>query len=371
MSIGENIRRLRLARGMSQTELAAAKREAEEYYISGTGLREDVIFGEYASNWYKVHKGPFVAPSSQRSYRSMMNKYVLPEFGKRNMRAILASEIQAFLNQFSGRSGTLITRALAILHGVFGMAYTDRILPADPTRGLKRPDASPPAEKRALTEDERAKMIAIFPRHPYGLYLAAMYYTGVRPGECMGLQWGDFDFDAKLLHVQRDVDYTTPDDPVGDLKTQAADRYVPIAAELRALLWPRRGHPSAFLFAQPNGTLPTQYEADKIWVSLMSDLGMVRPAPEPGGKRKRRYYGLRRAIKPIITPHCMRHNFITMCWESGIDVMLTMKMVGHKDAKTTLNIYTHLSRAQMESAQAKVDGMFSKKVAQKLHNEEK
>ena len=354
--------------GRTQKELAKAKSEAEEYYIAGTGLRPDRLFGEYATNWYKVHKAPFIAPASQRGYRSMLNRYVLPAFASRNMRAIFASDLQAFLNSFAGRSGTMITLALAVLHGVFGMAYQDRILPADPSRGLRRPDAEPPAEKRALTDEERARMVALFPAHPLGLYLAAMYYTGVRPGECMGLQWGDFDFGADMLHVQRDVDYATPADPIGDLKTQAADRYVPIPAELRALLWPRRGLPNAYLFALPDGKLPTQYEADKMWVTLMDAAGMTRPAPEPTGKRKRRYYGLRAAVKPIITPHCMRHNYITMCWENGVDVMLTMKMVGHKDAKTTLNIYTHLSRAQLEGAQGKLDGMFEKKVAKKLHS---
>jgi integrase len=119
-----------------------------------------------------------------------------------------------------------------------------------------------------------------------------------------------------------------------------------------------------------DGKLPTQYEVDKIWVSLMDALGMVRATPEPSEKRKRRYYGLRREVQPIITPHCMRHNYITMCWENGIDVMLVMKIVGHKDAKTTLNIYTHLSRTQLEAAHDKLNGMFSKKVAKKLHNPE-
>ena len=50
-------------------------------------------------------------------------------------------------------------------------------------------------------------MIAIFPTHPDGLYLAVLYYTGMRPGEVRGLQWGDIDWDANLIHVQRDVDY--------------------------------------------------------------------------------------------------------------------------------------------------------------------
>ncbi|MEG1017556.1 MAG: hypothetical protein RSE36_07060 [Oscillospiraceae bacterium] len=47
-----------------------------------------------------------------------------------------------------------------------------------------------------------------------------------------------------------------------------------------------------------------------------------------------------------------------------------MRLVGHADYKTTMDIYTHLSEAQMENAKRQGD-MFSKnKVAQKLYNED-
>lgn len=352
--------------GRTKRELEAARREAEEYYISGTGLREDRIFGEYAVSWYKTHKAPFIAPKTQCGYRSIINRHVMPAFQSRNLRAITASDLQAFLNRLSGMSQTMITQSLSVLHGVFGTAYQDRIIPADISRGLRRPDAKPPAEKRALSVEERAAMVKIFPTHPRGLYLAAMYYTGVRPGEARGLKWCDFDFKADMLHVQRDIDFATPQAPVGDLKTTTADRFIPIASELRALLWPRRGLPGAFLFARPDGRPLDAYEADQWWFALMESLGHVRPLKP--GENKYKIGGYRGKYAPLLTPHCMRHNFITMCWENGIDVMLTMKMVGHKDARTTLNIYTHLSRAQLETAHEKLDGMFAKKVAKKLHD---
>ena len=33
--------------------------------------------------------------------------------------------------------------------------------------------------------------------------------------------------------------------------------------------------------------------------------------------------------RPIITPHAMRHNYATMCWEAGIDAYTTMRLMGH------------------------------------------
>ena len=47
-----------------------------------------------------------------------------------------------------------------------------------------------------------------------------------------------------------------------------------------------------------------------------------------------------------------------------------MKLVGHTSITTTMNIYTHLSEAQMQKTVAKLDFMFSNsvpQVAEKLH----
>jgi site-specific recombinase XerD len=57
----------------------------------------------------------------------------------------------------------------------------------------------------------------------------------------------------------------------------------------------------------------------------------------------------------------MRHNYVTMCWESGIDVYTASKLVGHKSIKTTMDIYTHLSERQMEKAIQDVANMFGRR----------
>ena len=40
-----------------------------------------------------------------------------------------------------------------------------------------------------------------------GLFLAVLYFLGVRRGEALGLQWGDIDFEEAQAHIQRDIDY--------------------------------------------------------------------------------------------------------------------------------------------------------------------
>lgn len=41
--------------------------------------------------------------------------------------------------------------------------------------------------------------------------------------------------------------------------------------------------------------------------------------------------------------HDLRHMFITRCAESGININVAQRLVGHSDITTTLQIYTHVT----------------------------
>ena len=53
------------------------------------------------------------------------------------------------------------------------------------------------------------------------------------------------------------------------------------------------------------------------------------------------------SLKTKITPHCIRHNYVTVCWERGIDPYTAMRLMGHSSIKTTMDIYTHLNERQL------------------------
>lgn len=353
--------------GKTKAELEQARRDVIAYYIDGTGMEEDRPFGAYAVEWFNVRKKPGLSASSVQSYRTALNKDILPEFGNRNLRAIKPIELQAFANRFAGKSATKITMITATLNGIFESACADRILDRNPMEHVQKPSATPAAEKRALALEERERIEQVCASHPSGAYLAAMYYLGVRPGEARGLQWGDFDWAEGLVHIQRDIDFKANGE-AGALKTAASDRRIPVPDALRDILAPRRELPNVFLFRGENsGSALSKTTSERLWVELMHECGLVRPTEE--GKKKYRDDDIRSRYEPIITPHMLRHNYITMCWENGIDVYTTMRLVGHTSIKTTMDIYTHLSNAQMQTAKIQVGNMFNreKQAEKKLH----
>lgn len=343
--------------GRTRAELAQAREAVIAKYITGEAPADDRLFGDYASEWYRVRKEPFISASSRESYRTALNKDLFPALGNRNLRAITSMELQTLVNGYAGRSKSKITDILATLRGVFRSALSDRIVDTDPTANLIRPRAKPTAEKLVLTPEQRATLEHVCSAHPDGHYLALLYYLGCRPGEARGLRWGDINWTTRQIRIERDIDYKTGGTP-GALKNHASYRTVPVPQPLCDLLRPLRGLPDAYIVHAATGSdkpLPKS-TADRMWTRLMVASGLAIPAPTPNKFDKS---DPRHDYRALISPHTLRHNYITMCWEHGLDPYETMKLVGHASIKTTMDIYTHLSDIQMTKTAAKLDAMFS------------
>lgn len=348
--------------GRTQRELEEEKRQAIAHYVEGKAALSDRLFGEYATNWFRAIKAPGLSASSLQSYRTALNKDIFPAFGDRNIRAITATELSDFMNGFAGRSATKITVVFAALCGIFEAACADMILQSNPMEHVLHPKSTPPAEKIALTPEQRRAIERVCACNPQAAYLALLYYLGLRPGEARGLQWGDIDWARETVHIQRDIDDKNGGMP-GAVKSKKSNRIIPLPEALSDVLGPLRGLPNVYVARGEKGGVLSKTSAERRWVELMCECGMAEPA-KPNCYRAG---DIRAQYKAIITPHALRHNYATMCWERGLDPYTTMRLMGHSSIKVTMDIYTHINDRQLTTMREKVDGLFKKsckKVAQ-------
>lgn len=336
-------------------ELELAKAAAKEHFIYGREIPQDTIFAEFAESWYKLRKEPFISDASRSSYKVCFMKHLLPEFGLQNMKAIDANQLQNFVNGFAGSSKSQITMIIGTLKGIFSCAYAQGMIDRDPTVALVRPKASKAEERRPLTKEETMSVLETIKTHPEGAFLAVLYYLGVRRGEALGLKWGDFDWNERQVHIQRDIDFTNATSREDTLKTEAADRYVPVPRELEEILYPRRENPGDYLFHDRYGKPLSQGTYKRMWARLMVACGCV----EWKDKRKVSRPGdILSLVKPLLTPHFLRHNYVTLLYESGVDPLVAMKIVGHTDYPTTANIYTHIKEDTLRKATVNMGDVF-------------
>ena len=76
---------------------------------------------------------------------------------------------------------------------------------------------------------------------------------------------------------------------------------------------------------------------------------------DPATVRKRLQTILKHAGCKRVRFHDLRHLFVTTALENGMDVKTLSTIIGHVSAKTTLNVYTHVTDSMQRTAAAKID----------------
>lgn len=338
--------------GRTKRELEEKKAELRQRYINGTiDAPVNVMFNQYAEDWYKIYKEPFLRPGSLGGYKAALNKRIYPAFEDRQLKSIRASDIQKMLNDCSNLSQTSVAYVTAILTSVFAQAVAEGIILVNPAANIVTRHASG-QERRALTEAETKAVLHVMRSHSEGLLLAVLYYTGVRRGEALGLKWSDIDFHRREISICRDIDFKAHGE--GDLKTSSAMRKIPIANELLNVLGNVRGIGNAYIFPAPESGGPLSESTFKRrWNRLMRAMYEYDQKIENDGQRS------------ILTPHYFRHNFASVCHKKGTDVMLAHKWLGHSDPRTTMTIYTHLTEASEKVSVRAINKVFSKTATKK------
>ena len=189
-------------------------------------------------------------------------------------------------------------------------------------------------------------MLSLIDSHPDGFFLALLYYTGLRRGEALGLQWSDVDFSKKQLNVRRDIDFETG--AVGTLKSAASMREVPIPDELLAILQKRREIGNGFLIRAPRTKLFwTKATYERHWAKIRVAIYAADNTVEHD------------EVGSILTPHYFRHNYATLLYEADVDMLTAQTWLGHADPKTTQQIYTHLREKKQKKNATKIKKVFA------------
>lgn len=331
--------------GRTKKELEAAKEAIRQEYITGRNTPENAMFGAYAIQWYNTYKKPNIGASAQSSYRTALNVHILPILGNKRLTAISAMDLQELINSKADTCATIIKNVHHVLKSIFKRAYMEGIIPRDITVGLEKPSKAKKS-RRALTEAEEAAAKVLM-QEENGLMVALLYYTGMRLGEALGLQWECVDFKKKVIHVRQQVNLGLG--KITPPKTKESIRDIPLPDELAEMLV--RGFPQAFVFPSPSGSYYRNTPVNRLWIDLMRRMIEIDPTIETRGNGA-----------SVLTPHYFRHNYASILYNAGVDVLSAQKFLGHANAKVTLEIYSHLSREKEDANAETVRSVFQKRL---------
>src|SRR3954453_8022288 len=169
-------------------------------------------------------------PSTTRGYERVLRLRVLPALGHVRLSGLERRDVQRLVDRWraEGLSASTVQNSINPLQVIGRRAIRDGDLAIDPTDGLELPTTRGRRD-RVASREEAAALIAAVPEDDRALGATA-FHAGLRRGELRALRWGDVDFEARVIRVERGWD---DDEGEQDGKSRAARRAVPILDALR------------------------------------------------------------------------------------------------------------------------------------------
>lgn len=354
--------------GKCGKEAEAKKKEYERRLGFGVSPEDMVItVSVWCDRWLEVYKTELHG-KNRESYVYATNK-VKASIGHMKVRDVTEVTLQSFLNTFAGMSDSYISKMRFILKNIFHRAQKNRIIDDNPASDLKRPQGTE-GTHRALTLDEIALLTNSYDHYRFGLAAMIMLYAGLRRGELIALQWKHIDLDKGFISVEESVELVTNQPTIKDGgKSEASVREIPICKTLMdALMMVSPQMRKGFVCMSAKSTVHTATsfrQAIKSYARQL-ELSLNRYAPtwkllKPGDRKEIKEKKEKCEWKSFeLRSHDLRHTFATGMYDAGVDIKSAQYYLGHKDIKTTMNLYTHLSEEKKAQSRIVMVGFLDK-----------
>lgn len=177
-------------------------------------------------------------PSTAAMYTNIL-KIILPYFKDDPIQEITSLHLSQYLSWLrtdyrTNRGKPLAEKSIRhhynILGMIFGYAEKQEVIQKNPMVKVDPPKVSK-KDVDALTEDEARRFFFALGNCPleFRCMMEVLITTGLRRGECLGLQWQDIDFENETISVKRSVLYTPETGIyVSEPKTSNSVRTIPV-----------------------------------------------------------------------------------------------------------------------------------------------
>lgn len=210
---------------------------------------------------------------------------------------------------------------------------------ANPLELVDRPeprkDEEAKDEAEAYTADEVRYILKCLSEEPlkWRLMVRLLVDTGMRRGECCGLQWENVDFVNNTITVFGNLCYTPQKGVYLDTSKNRRRRKIDVDPTVM------------FLMKQQRQAQTKKVISPYVFTKEDSAEPMHPQSPTRYLKKFEKKYGV-----DHLHPHKLRHSFASIAITSGADVASVSEKIGHRDKATTLRMYTHANEDSIKKA---------------------
>ena len=304
-------------------------KDTNEFHINVTTFQE--LYELWIDN-YRMR----VKPSSVAVAQRFCKNHILPIFGKMKLDKITVSFCQKQVNIWHGKlkqySYLRKTTAQIFKFGV-AMEICDKN-PMSKTLLPRKIEEEQPI--KFFTKDQLILFLNnVQEKNSSKLYtfFRLLAFTGMRKSEALALQWEDIDFFNKTLRIGKTVAQDEFQEVVLQVpKTKSSTRKIKLDdVTLKQLRYWQQEQMKTMLLYGFNTHSPKQF----VFTTRQNQLYYPQAVND-----WLNWIYKKTPMNTQITPHGFRHTHCSLLFESGASIK---EVQGHKDIKTTMNIYAHVT----------------------------
>lgn len=316
--------------------------------------------------------------ATRKCYKDLFNAHVCSAIGDRKIGRVKPSDIQKMYHKAVTEHGvnpSTVQKVHSVVYQVFDIAVADSIIRINPAsnafRHFSKTNVVTSKPRDALTAKQQEQFIDfVYSSRTYkrlGNLFTVLLGTGLRIGEALTLTWDDIDFDTGMITIYKTMAYKQGEDGRYDYrisppKTAAGNREIPMLDDVKAALLRERSRPkpekkfvvaghTGFVFLNNAGQVYTNsflYDSIQGIVETYNREELAKASSE---KRQPEYL-------PKISAHIFRHTFCKRMCEQGVNLKVLQDIMGHRNIRTTMEVYAKATRDKKLEAIKEMNGRF-------------
>lgn len=365
--------------GVTREELYQKEREARTKVAEIIFRRSNPTVAEYCEKWLMM-KSATVSPATLKGYASKVKNYIVKPLGDMYMSEVTADDIRLALVPVAKKSSGMYDGVNMLIKSIFQSAERSNVLDENPSTGICPKGGQAPKKKDALSDAQVKILLDTVKGLPPYVFTMLGLYSGMRREEILALQWDCVFLDANTPYISvRRAWRSEKNRPSVStvLKSKAAKRDIPIPRCLADCLREAKAASiSAYVIADSKGEPLSYSQFQRLWQYIVVrstkeriyrkyvNGQCIKHTVSPTlGQHKLKNPNIVYSIDFDVTPHILRHTYITNLLYAGVDPKTVQYLAGHENSKTTMDIYAKIKYNKPEELHSIVNGALSKKNA--------
>ena len=317
-----------------------------EFQANGETLSKKVqvkTFKDLTDMWLVNYKMT-LKPQSYNSTVSMLNKHILPYFGKMKLDKITSSDVQTFINDLSKKTINYVN-ARSIISRILQHGILLQLIQHNPARDivLPRKQKKDSDKVKFIDKDDLKKFLDYIEKDKLRNYKTNFNYvlyklllaTGLRIGEACAVEWSDIDLINGTINI--DKTYSKSIRRLSTTKSKSGTRLISIdqaTVNMLKLYQVRQRQ----LFHEVGGVPEVVFSTPtrKYFHTFVRQNALDKTCKEAGISR--------------FTFHAFRHTHASLLLNAGISYKELQYRLGHSNIAMTLDVYSHLSKDKEKEA---------------------